>query len=66
MSRPKRIWKDSDTQTLIRMNAVGYTDGEIARVTGHAVITIRVRRTLLGVSPCRRKDWTKRTWKVAA
>ncbi len=30
-----REWKQTDTDTLIRMNAVGYTDSEMAAVTGH-------------------------------
>jgi len=59
-------WTPSHTETLIRMNAVGYTDEEIARTTGHATITVRSRRTLLGLPPCRRKDWTKRSWRAAA
>ncbi len=58
-------WTKEDTETLQNM-AGKYTDEEIGRVTGHATITVRVRRTNLGLSPCRRKDWTKRTWKDAA
>lgn len=59
--KPKREWKDSDTQTLIRMNAVGYTDGEIARVTGHDRRTVERRRNIMGLSPSYRVDWTVRS-----
>ena len=58
-------WSQSDTETLQCM-AGKYTDEEIARVTGHATITVRTRRNHLGLPPCRRKDWTKRRWKDAA
>lgn len=48
-------WLQSDTDTLTRMNAVGYRDQEIAAVTGHAKITIFYRRKALGLSPARRE-----------
>lgn len=60
--KPKRAWTSEDTSTLIRMNAVGYTDGEIARVTGHAAITVFYRRRHLGLSASRRKDWTRQAF----
>ena len=53
-------WSKEDTDTLIRMNAVGYTDGEIARVTGHDRRTVERRRNIMGLSPSYRVDWTVR------
>ena len=63
--KPKREWTERHTEILDRMAGL-YTDEEIGRVTGHAAITVRVRRTIRGLPPCRRRDWTKRTWKLAA
>lgn len=56
-------WTQEDTDTLIRMNAVGYTDAEVGRVTGHAPDTVLRRRQALGLPPCHRVDWTKRQWR---
>lgn len=57
-------WTKEDTETLIRMNAVGYTDGEIGRVTGHATITVFYRRRALGLPPPSRKDWMSRKFSL--
>lgn len=48
-------WLPEHTDILRRMNAVGYTDGEIAATTGHAAITVFYRRTALGLTKVRRE-----------
>lgn len=50
-------WTANDTATLRRMNAAGYSNGEIAQHTGHAEITIRKHLEALGLPSCRRKAW---------
>lgn len=53
-------WLPEHSDTLRRMNAVGYTDREIAAVTGHKPITVFYRRRALGLPCCRRRDWRDR------
>lgn len=42
-------WLPNDTATLRRMNAAGYSDGEIAKHTGHCESTVLKRRKDLGL-----------------
>jgi hypothetical protein len=56
-----KIWKPEHTDTLRRM-AGQYTDEEIASQTGHCRETVTRRRLALGLSPCHRVDWTRRSW----
>lgn len=44
-------WTPSHTETLIRMNAVGCTDRDIAKAMGRTVQVIQRRRTDLGLPP---------------
>lgn len=49
-------WTGADTDTLRRMNAVGYTDGEIAAITGHCRETVTRRRLMLGLDASHRQE----------
>jgi hypothetical protein len=44
-----RPWLQSHTETLLQMNAKGYTDAEIATITGHNRRTVERRRNALGL-----------------
>lgn len=59
-----RPWLPQHTATLRRMNAVGYTDGEIAAVTGHRRETVTRRRIAMGLSESRRVDWWVRKARI--
>lgn len=62
-------WKPEHTDTLRRMNAVGYTDGEVAAATGHCVRTVRDHRNMLGIASVHRRDWFERiqpAWRAQA
>jgi hypothetical protein len=64
-----KIWKPEHTDTLRRMNAAGYTDAEIAAVTGHCVRTVRDQRNARGLASVHRRDWFERlrpTWRAQA
>lgn len=54
-------WTEADTATLRRMNAVGYTDGEIAAVTGHNPRTVQRQRAAHQLPICKRIDWLTRS-----
>jgi hypothetical protein len=62
MSRGKP-WTEEDTATLERM-AGRVPDAEIGRMTGHEAITIRKRRSDLGLSAYRPR--TRRQWLMNA
>lgn len=43
-----KAWLPEHTDTLRRMNAVGYTDEEVAAITGHCRETVTRHRLALG------------------
>ena len=53
-------WTDRHTDILRRMASVGYTDGEIAAITGHRRETVQRQRQARGIDPCHRVDWLTR------
>lgn len=54
-------WTPAHTEILERM--AGRPDAEIAKATGHAVVTVKKRRLSLGLPGYRKRDgWTRRDW----
>jgi len=48
-------WLPEHSDTLRRMNAVGYFDCEIAAITGHKPITVFYRRKSMGLPASKRR-----------
>lgn len=58
--KPRFLWTPRHTEILRRMAAVGYTDREIANVTGHRRETVTRHRLALGLPASHRVDWIER------
>ncbi len=56
-------WLSEHTE-LLKAWAETRTDGQIAQMTGHSTVTVRVRRNALGLGHPKRQgmNWTRLQW----